>query len=75
MQRHRAYIRKQEKRHTPVKVHEDDAPVYEEPEMKHGDLCVGDTGLTNDEFMQAIAEMEAAGGWDKYAPHPPEPME
>lgn len=33
------------------------------PELKDGEPVVGDTGLTHDEFWQAVAELEEYG-WD-----------
>ena len=66
MQQHREYVRTAQKRYATVEDYYDDHPALDSdaPEMKFGDVVVGNCGLTHDEFMQAIAEMEAAGGWD-----------
>ena len=67
MQAHREYVRTAQKRYATAEDYYDDNPPSESdaPEMKFGEVTVGDTGLTHDEFWQAVAEMEAAGGWDK----------
>jgi hypothetical protein len=67
MQAHREYVRTEQRRYASAEDYYEDHPALDSdaPEMKHGEVTVGNCGLTNDEFMQAIADMEAAGGWDK----------
>ena len=66
MQQRREYVRTEQKRYASVEDYYDDHPATDAdaPEMKHGEVTVGNSGLTHDEFMQAIADMEAHG-WDK----------
>jgi hypothetical protein len=74
MQAHREYVRTEQRRYASVEGYYEDHPALDSdaPEMKGGEVCIGNTGLTHDEFMQAIADMEAAGGWDKCTAHPSE---
>jgi hypothetical protein len=66
MQAHGEYVRTAQKRYASVKDYYDDNPTLDSdaPEMKGGEAVIGNCGLTHDEFMQAIADMEAAGGWE-----------
>lgn len=66
MQAHREYVRTAQKRYATVEDYYEDHPTLDSdaPEMKDGEITIGNTGLTHDEFWQAVAEMEAAGGWD-----------
>jgi hypothetical protein len=66
VQQHREYVRTAQKRYATAEDYHDDNPPpdADAPEMKFGEVTVGNAGLTHDEFMQAIADMEAAGGWD-----------
>ncbi len=65
MQQRREYVRTAQKRYATVEDYYNDNPPSDSdaPEMKNGEITVGNTGLTHDEFWQAVAEMEAAGGW------------
>lgn len=75
MQQRREYSRPEQKRYASVEDYYEDHPTPDgaAPEMKHGEVCVGNTGLTHDEFWQAVAEMEAVGGWDNLSTaHPSE---
>jgi len=66
MQAHREYVRTEQRRYASVEGYYEDHPALDSdaPEMKDGDVVIGNCGLTHDEFMQAIADMEAAGGWN-----------
>jgi len=70
MQRHRAYRRE---RYADDEDYYADHPAEDRdaPEMKDGEVTVGDTGLTHDEFMQAVADLEAHG-WQGCTVEPPE---
>lgn len=74
MQQRREYARTAQKRYASAEDYYEDHPTPDSaaPEMKHGDVVIGNCGLTHDEFMQAIADMEAAGGWNKCTTEPSE---
>ena len=65
MQQRREYVRTEQRRYAAVEDYYKDHPTPDSdaPEMKHGEVVVGNCGLTHDEFWQAVAELEATG-WD-----------
>ena len=73
MQQRREYVRTEQKRYANVEDCCDDHPLLDRdaPEMKHGKVTIGDTGLTHDEFWQAVADLEVHG-WDKCTTEPSE---